>query len=282
MKQVAGTGFLTMKNALDAHLDGLFPREGLLLFLKWEMAAAEFKSLTDFIAEVKNYPDVDDDLVREITSISRYVQHWEFPEEPGLAEALPEAIECTLPELIVAVGRAAGQLGHIRNMLVGVNVRLNLLGANAAIEEALRLVSDELASLEGACEEIGNGTGLAPSIPGGEAEGRPSWASPDGAPVSPYEITCLASEARWNDLDFSIAYSDGMCQHSTPPQLVTERIRAREEQLLWEADSREIEEQMRRAMDQACPRCNSAPGEQCRTGAGKGTTMHKARYTAVS
>lgn len=226
---------LLLQTVLDAHMEGSFPREGLLLHLKWEMAAARYKTPEDLVAQIKSYQDVDDDLVREIIRIGRYVQQWEFPEEPGLGAELPEATKCTLPQLVLSVRRAVGQLEHVRNMLVGVNVRLNLLAVDEAIEEALDLVINELASLQGACEEIGKGTSLPPSIPCSGAEGGPSWASPEGAPASPYEITLLASEGRWNRLSASTAYADGIRKHASPPQLVPKRIKDREEELSWEA-----------------------------------------------
>lgn len=270
------------KKAIEDCLHGSIPREGLILFLQWEMAAAQLRPLLDFIAEVKkNYEEVDPDLVREITATSRYVQHWDFPEESGLSEALPGAIECSLPELVMSISRVVGRLGHVRNMLAGVNVRLNLLGAHAAFEEALHLVQEQMELLERACVKIGDETGLAPALPGEAAE-KPSWVSPGGAPLSPDEIILLADLARWNDMDFSVSYKDGLRAHSTPPQLVTEQVRASEEQLAEAEKSRGLAEQIRRAMVTACPRCGSAPGARCRTGAGKVTTMHKMRYADAS
>ncbi|MBT2536192.1 hypothetical protein [Arthrobacter sp. ISL-69] len=61
-----------------------------------------------------------------MTRTYKYVRHWEFPEAPELSKALPAAIECTFPELIQSVARVAGELGRVRNMLEGVNVRLDL------------------------------------------------------------------------------------------------------------------------------------------------------------
>jgi hypothetical protein len=80
-------------------------------------------------------------------------------------------------------------------MLVGANVRLDLRDFDMALEEALRLVTEELGVLEGACQTIGDGTGIALAYPGEEAEGRPSWTSPVGPPLSPKQILMLASLA---------------------------------------------------------------------------------------
>lgn len=274
--------FLFMKDALEAHLGGSLPREDFLTSLKWEMAAADYLTVLHFLSEVKNYPEVDETLLRQVTNTYRHVERWNLPEEPELSGSLSEAIECTLPELICSLSHAGNQLARVRDMLVGVNVRLNLVSSYAVIDEVLQLVRDELYLLDGACEVICDETGLAPSFPDEAAEGHPSWASSEGAPLSPDHIISLANLGRWNDMNSAISYKDGLCQHSTPPQLVTERILARKEELFWEAESREMGLDLRSAMEQACPRCDSWPGMPCRTKAGKETSMHRARLATVS
>lgn len=117
------------------------------------------------LSEVKNYPEVDETLLREVTNTYRHVERWDLPEESGLSGSLPEAIECTLPELIRSLGHAGNQLARVRDMLSGVNVRLNLVGSYAAMDEALHLVNEELYSLDRACEAIADETGLASSFP---------------------------------------------------------------------------------------------------------------------
>lgn len=274
--------FLFMKGCLEAHLGGSLSRENFLTLLKWEMAPAGFLTVLHFLSEVKNYPEVDETLLRQVADTYRHVERWDLPEESGLSGALSEGIECTLPELIRSLSHAGNQLARVRDMLIGVNVRLNLVGSYAALDEALHLVNKELHSLDRACEEICLETGLAPSFPSDAAEGHPSWASSEGAPLSPEDIIWLANLGRWNDMDFSVSYKDGLREHSTPPQLVTERIEAREERLFWEAEDRERELHLKEAMEQVCPRCNSAPSMRCRTRAGKETTMHQARLAVAS
>ncbi|TDK25835.1 hypothetical protein E2F48_11465 [Arthrobacter crusticola] len=235
-----------------------------------------------FLAEIQGNPGLDADLVDEVTrTYTEKVQHWVFPEEPGLSSGLPDAIVCTFPELVHSVHGAVGSLRRVLNMLVGVNVRLNLRGSHGAIKEALDQVMEELAYLERACEHVGSGTLLAPAFPREEAEGRPSWASPDGEPLSPKQIAWLADLGQ-KDPDFSVAYGDGISGHSAPPQLVTERARARERQMIRAEQNCGFEEQERKALALLCPRCGSAPGAECRSRAGKVTTMHKGRYGMVS
>jgi hypothetical protein len=274
--------FLFMKDSLVAHLAGSLPRDDFLKLLKWEMAAADYLTVLHFLSEVKNYPEVDETLLRQVTNTYKHVERWDLPEESGLSGSLPEAIECTLPELIRSLSHAGNQLAHARDMLIGVNVRLNLVSSYAVLDEVLQLVRDELYLLDGACEVICDETGLAPSFPDEAAEGHPSWASSEGAPLSPDHIIGLANLARWNNMDSAISYKDGLRQHSTPPQLVTERILARKEELFWEAEDRETELHLQRAMERVCPRCNSAPSMQCRTKAGKKTSMHQARLAEGS
>lgn len=281
MEQTPGTGalFRHMEKALDAHRKGWLSRKRLLTFLKWEMAVAEDCTVRTFLTEVQENRNLDTELVDEVTrTYTENVQYWDFPEEPGLSGALPEAIVCTFPELIQSVHGAAGGLRRVRNMLVGVNVRLNLRGSHGALGEALRLVMDELEFMERACEHVGAGTPLAPGI---TDQKQGAWDSRDGAPLSPKQIVWLADLGQ-EDRTSALKYADGISWHSTPPQLVTERIRARELQLVRAKENRALVEQMRKAMVQACPRCNSAPGAVCRSRAGRETTMHKGRYTMAS
>lgn len=282
MAKIQDSDFLLMNHALDGYRDGLLPRDGLLSFLKWQMAVAQDHSVRSFLTRVAEDPTLDSDLAHEISILYKYVRHWEFPTESELSKALPEAIECTLPELIQSVARVGGQLGRVRNMLVGVNVRLDLRGTDLAVDEALRLVSEELTILEGACEEIGAGNGIATAFPSEDAEARPAWHSRDGAPLSPQQILGLANLARWNYPDYFDSYAVGISRHSTPPQLLTERIKIWEQQQLRETEIRELEERVQEAMAQTCPRCNSEPGRSCRTGVGRETAIHKGRYTVAS
>lgn len=271
-----------MHAIFDIHLQGLTTREGMLSVLKWQMAVSESAAIKAFLGEIQGNKNLDIDLVDEVTrTYTEDVQHWVFPEEAGLSKAWPDAIECTFPELVEAANFAAALLHKVQFMLVGVNTRLNLLGSYSAVGQALQLVSKELALLEPACEHVGTGTLLAPGFPGEADEGRPSWSSPGGSPLSPKEIVWLAKLAQSNP-ELSVKYADGISRHSTPPQLVTERGRASERQLMWAEEYREIEERTRAAMALSCPRCNSAPGKQCRSRAGKETTMHQGRYPAVS
>lgn len=253
--------------AIDAHWAGVFPRNELLTFLKWEMAAAPDNTVRKLISAVQN-DDPDGDLAYEIDLTCKYVRQWEFPEEPDLSAALHESIECTLPELVRSVAHVGGQLGRVRNMLVGVNVRLDLRDSDKALEEALRLVSEELAVLELACEEIGFSSGVAPAFPDDESEGRPSWSSPEGAPLSPNQIHSLVDLAQWNYPDPSYTYAEGIRGHSTPPQLVTQRIQAEEQQQIRETKISRSKDEDDGAMLQECPRYNSDATASCPTGVG--------------
>ncbi len=246
------------------------------------MVLAEPDTVSTFLAELQDNPNLDSDVVDEVTrTYTDNVQHWVFPEEPDLSKAVPEALECTFPELIRFFKSARGALGVVLDALVGVNVRLNLRGSYGAVQDARRLLTDEIALLERACEHVGSGTRLAPAFPDEADEDRPSWYSPHGAPLSPKQITWLADLGKESP-EISLTYAEGITAHSHPPQLVTERIKARERQLLRAKEIRAFEEQERRAMKEACPRCNSAPGELCRTRAGKETGVHKGRYRIVS
>ncbi|MET4097396.1 hypothetical protein [Arthrobacter sp. UYCu712] len=237
MHETPDTAFVLMKTGLEAYRQGIFPKEDLINLLMREMAAAEDETAMSFVAEVQNQ-EPEGDLSYEATRIYKHVQRWKFPEEPELSKALPAAIECTFPELIQSLARAAGQLERVRNMLVGVNVRLDLRDSDMAVGEALRLVTEELRVLERACRKIGDGSGIAP-LPDDEAEDVPSWTSPAGSPLSPRQILTLAVQALWNYPDFSVTYAEGLRGHSTPPQLVTERLRAREQQQSLETGNRE-------------------------------------------
>ncbi|MBE4720000.1 hypothetical protein DAD99_18195 [Pseudarthrobacter sp. AB1] len=226
-----------MKTGLEAYRQGIFPKEDFINLLMREMAAAEDETVMNFIAEAQNQ-DREGDLSFEATRIYKHVRRWEFPEEPELSKVLPAAIGCTLPELIQSLARAAGQLGRVRNRLVGVNVRLDLRDTDVAVEESLRLVTEELRVLERACRKIGDGSGIAP-LPDDEGEDLPSWTSPAGSPLSPRQILTLAVQALWNYPDFSVTYAEGLRGHSTPPQLVTKRITDREQQQILETENRD-------------------------------------------
>ncbi|MGO4383398.1 hypothetical protein AB4Y80_04085 [Specibacter sp. RAF43] len=272
----------TMRGVVHTHLQGLVSREPMLLRLKWQMAASDGDLVAAFLNEIQEDPTLEADLVEDITStFTDNVQHWKFPEEHKLSSPLTDALECTFPELVNSVYRAAVGLRRVRAMLIGVNVRLNLRGAHRSMGEALNLVIGELELLSLAGEHVATDAPLRSSFPEEEDDGRGPWSSPAGEPLSPKQIVWLADLCRKHP-DSSIGYADGISAHSTPPQLVTERIKARKDRLIRTQQYREIEEQMRKAMAQSCPRCNSAPGEFCRSRAGKETTMHKGRYTMAA
>lgn len=271
-----------LQRTIVSYKEGRLSQRSLLRILKWEMVLAEHDTVTTFLAELQDNPNLDSDVVDEVTrTYTDNVQHWVFPEEPDLSKAVPEALECTFPELIRIFKSARGALGVVLDALVGVNVRLNLRGSYGAVQDARRLLTDEIALLERACEYVGAGTSLAPAFPEEADEGRPLWYSPHGTPLSPKQITWLADLGKESP-EISLTYAEGIAAHSYPPQLVTERIRARERQLLRAKELRAFEEQERRAMKETCPRCNSAQGELCRTRAGKETGVHKGRYRIAS
>lgn len=271
-----------MQGALEAHLKGHYPRGELLNFLKWEMAAAGEQEVRTFLSGLEQNKNLDTDLVDDVTrTYTENVQWWAFPEEPQLSAELLDSIESSIPEVIQSVHRASMGLARVRNMLTGLNVRLNLRGLDAAIEEGLLRVMDELLLLEVAGEHIGTGTPLAPEFPGAKGEGQAAWSSPGGAPLSPKQIIWLADLGR-KAPGFAITYAEGISAHATPPQLVTERIGARERQLFAAERNRKLEEGMEKAMAVTCPRCNSAPGALCRSRLGKETSTHKGRYALGS
>lgn len=271
-----------MEGALEAHLKGHYPREELVGFLKWEMAAAGRQEVWNFLSGLQENQNLDVDLVDEVTrTFTENVQWWDFPEEPQLIAELVDSAESSIPEVIQSVYRASMALIGVRNMLTGVNVRLNLRGLDAAIGEGLRLVMEELLLLEVACEHVGTGTLLAPGFPGVKGDGQAAWSSPGGAPLSPKQIIWLADLGRESP-EVAVTYAQGISAHTTPPQLVTERIRATERHLISAERNREVEEEMRKAMALTCPRCNSAPGALCRSSSGKETTTHKGRYALGS
>lgn len=271
-----------MLGAVEACQEGRLSQRSLLHFVKWETAVSDHHTVSTFLAEVQNNRNLDSNLVDEVTrTYAENVRHWVFPEEPDLSKALPDAVECTFPELVQSFHRARGVLRHVRNMLVGVNVRLNLRSTHGTMGEALRLVVDELALLERACEHVGTGTLLAPEFPGEEDLGRPSWSSSGGAPLSPRQIVALADLGQ-KCPEFTVSYEDGIGRHSAPPQLVSEQIRAAERQRISAERNQKLEEERTKAMSMSCPRCFSAPGVLCRSRAGKETTMHQGRYPAVS
>lgn len=257
-------------------------RKGLLDALKWEMAVTEESTVSTFLDEVRGNQSLTVDLIDEITRVyTENVQHWTFPEERGLAKALPEAVECTFPELIQSLKGARGALSHVLDKLVGVNVRINLRSSYGAVMDVRRIVTGEIALLERACEHVGAGTLLAPEFPGEADLGQPSWSSPGGAPLSPKQILWLADLGQKRP-ELTVNYAEGISAHSSPPQLVTERIEAREWERMRAEEDRRLEEQMRKGMARSCPRCESAPGMACRSRAGIETTMHKGRYTILA
>lgn len=271
-----------MEEAFKAHLKGHYPREELVGFLKWEMAAAGGKDVAKFLSGLQENQNLDVDLVDEVTrTYTENVQWWDFPEEPQLTAELLDSVEISIPEVIQSVYRASMGLIRVRNMLTGVTVRLNLRGLDAAIGEGLHLVMEELLLLEVACEHVGTGTLLAPGFPGVKGDGQAAWSSPGGAPLSPKQIIWLADLGR-KAPEMAVTYAEGIRAHATPPQLVTERIRAAERHLISAERNREVEEEMRKAMALTCPRCKSAPGALCRSSAGKETTTHKGRYALAS
>lgn len=143
MEQTPKTDILYrgMQGALDAHHKDRLSWKGLLAFLKWQMAVADDNAVTTFLAEVQEDQHIDVDLKDEVTrAYTENVQHWVFPEEPELSKAVPDAIECTFPELIQSAYTAAGGLRHVRGMLVGVRTRLDVRRSYAAIGQALHLV----------------------------------------------------------------------------------------------------------------------------------------------
>lgn len=261
---------------------GQLGRNGLLYILKWEMALTEESTVSAFLDEVRGNQSLTGDLIDEVTRLyTENVQHWAFPEEGGLAKALPEAVECTFPELVQSFKSVRGALSHVLAKLVGVNVRLDLRSSYGAVVDARRLVSNEIALLERACEHVGAGTLLAPAFPGEDDLGQPSWSSPGGAPLSPKQIVWLADLGQKRP-ELTVNYAEGISAHSSPPQLVTERIEAREWERIRAEENRKLEERMRKGMARSCPRCKSAPGAACRSRAGIETTMHKGRYTILA
>lgn len=271
-----------LNRAIEMYQKKRLSRRTLLEILKWEMAVAERETVSTFLDEVRGNHSLTDDLIDEITSVyTENVRHWAFPEEPGLAKALPEAVECTFPELIQSLKSARGALSHVLDKLVGVNVRINLRSSYGAVMDARRMVTGEIALLERACEHVGAGTLLAPDFPGEDDLGQPSWSSPGGAPLSPKQIVWLADLGQKRP-ELTVNYAEGISAHSSPPQLVTERIEAREWERMRAEENRGLEEQMRKGMARSCPRCESAPGTACRSRAGTETTMHKGRYTVLA
>lgn len=271
-----------LNGAVGMYQEGQFSQKGLLDILKWEMAVAEHDTVLAFLDEVRGSESLTGDLVDEITRLyTESVQHWAFPEEGDLAKSLPEAVECTFPELIQSFKSARAALSHVLGELVGVNVRLNLRSSYRAVVDARRLVSDEIALLARACEHVGAGTLLAPEFPGEDDLGQPSWSSPGGAPLSPKQIVWLADIGEKRP-ELTVNYADGISAHSSPPQLVTERIEAKEWARIRAEENRKLEEKMRKGMTRPCPRCKSAPGAACRSRAGIETTMHKGRYTILA
>lgn len=228
MSQTTNTSSLVMEKALEAYLRGEFQRDDLLHILKWEMAASEEWIVLGFIAHVEDL-DVDGGLAHAVRRTYEYVRLWEFPEEQGLSRALPEAVEATLPELILSVAGAFMQLCLARDMLAGLNIRLDLRDSEEAFGAAVDLLGAELEILEQACETIGNHSYLASELPEDEAAGRPAWTAPNGGPLSPKEILRLSHLARRMMPIECVTYEEGLRAHSTPPQLVTERIIAREQ-----------------------------------------------------
>lgn len=271
-----------LERPLEAYKNGRLSRRGFLEILKWEMAVAGHDTVSTFLDEVRGNQSLTDDLIDEITSVyTENVQHWAFPEERGLAKALPEAVECTFPELIQSLKSARSALSHVLDKLVGVNVRINLRSSYGAVMDARRIVTGEIALLERACEHVGAGTLLAPEFPGEDDLGQPSWSSPGGAPLSPKQIVWLADLGQKRP-ELTVNYAEGISAHSSPPQLVTERIEAREWERIRAEENRKLEERMRKGMARSCPRCESAPGAACRSRAGTETTMHKGRYTILA
>lgn len=268
-----------MEQALDAHVNGFVPRDELLALLQLHMAAADDKTVATFLAKVQNNQHLDADLVDDVTSTyTEDVQHWVFPEESGLSEAVPGAIECTFPELVQAVYGAGVVLQGLRSMLVGVNVRLNLRGTYRALGDALSLVTDELVVLGQACEYVGTNTPLAASFPGRGYDDRSPWYSLNGVPLSPRQIVLLA-EINHEDSERSFTYAEGLLGHSASPQLVKVLVnKERKRQQSWEAEESGSEMQMGEARDYSCPRCGSEPGAACRSSSGNETTTHRGRY----
>ena len=271
-----------LNRAVEMYQKKRLSRRALLDILKWEMAVAEPDTVSTFLEEIRGTENLTGDLIDEVTRVyTENVQHWAFPEEGDLAKALPEAVEGTFPELIQSLKSARGALSHVLDKLVGVNVRLNLRSSYGAVMDARRLMSSEIALLERACEHVGAETLLAPAFPGEEDLGHASWSSSGGAPLSPKQIVWLADIAGKRP-EFAVNYADGISAHSSPPQLVTERIEAREWERMRAEGDRRLEEQTRKGMARTCPRCKSAPGAACSSRAGIETTMHKGRYTILA
>ncbi|KQN88985.1 zinc finger domain-containing protein [Arthrobacter sp. Leaf69] len=271
-----------LNRAVEMYQKKRLSRRALLDILKWDMAVTEESTVSTFLDGVRGNQTLTDDLIDEITRLyTENVQHWAFPEEGGLAKALPEAVEGTFPELIQSLKSARGALSNVLDKIVGVNVRLNLRSSYGAVVDARRLMSSEIALLERACEHVGAGTLLAPEFPGEDDLGQPSWSSPGGAPLSPKQIVWLADLGQKRP-ELTVNYAEGISAHSSPPQLVTERIEAREWERIRAEENRRLEERMRKGMARSCPRCESAPGAACRSRAGTETTMHKGRYIVLA
>ncbi len=235
----------------------------------------------DFLRDLRTNWILDPDVLDAVSrTYTENVQHWVFPEEPQSSTQLPDAIECTIPELVESAGMAVGILRQVLNMLVGVNTRLNLRRAYESVEQALHLVSEEVALLEQAGELVGSGALLAPAFPGRKVQ-EASWCSTKGAPLTPKQIIWLASLAE-GQRELSLTYADGISHHSTLPQLVAEQVLVGDRQRIWAEEERVFGEEYGIALARTCPRCNSGPGENCRSYKGMETSIHKRRYTTAS
>lgn len=88
-----------MEGALEAHLKGHYPREELVGFLKWEMAAAGRQEVWNFLSGLQENQNLDVDLVDEVTrTFTENVQWWDSPEEPQLIAELVDSAESSIPE----------------------------------------------------------------------------------------------------------------------------------------------------------------------------------------
>ncbi len=173
-----------------------------------------------------------------------------------------------LSQLIDTLLGLDAELEHARSAVAGCTTRLNLSELDLALRDARTAVASERARLIRAGLAIVNDEPLPVRFPENDRwEGEREWCVPGRGSelLSPRQIGFLLKRPR-DPAVATISYRAALRLNRAVPKAAARHI-----------SEHEVERAAREALEQQCPFCGAAPGEQCVTQAGRPTGTHHGR-----